>query len=99
MTCYSMLESIPALHQLAYQCRFFCGCTSTIVEALQLLLATRDDLSCIILAADIKHRPYAYRYASDLINGRLSSAEWLPLASSGKKCVLGASGQGGEKWR
>jgi hypothetical protein len=65
-----------------------------VVDALTRLLATRADPADIVLAVDKSVRPHAYRFASDLINGRLTPAEWLSLATTGKKLVVDVAAGG-----
>ena len=57
-----------------------------VVDGLQLLLAPVEPAG-IFLATDKSGRPHAYRYASALINGRLSPAVWHSRATSREQRV------------
>lgn len=56
-----------------------------VVEALTLVLRTSDEPSEIALVGDTKDRLHAFRYASDLVHGRVLPEEWAALATTGKK--------------
>lgn len=57
-----------------------------VVDALQLLLAPVEPAD-VFLATDRSGRPHAYRYASALINGRISPAVWHSRATSSERRV------------
>ena len=56
-----------------------------IIEALEGLFAKNANVADIALAVDSKQRHFAYRYASDLLAGYISTHEWVELATTGKK--------------